>query len=263
MALFVADADCGRGVFSDRALRTGEVIERAPVVAIPAAQVAALSGTALYDYWFAWGAADTDAGLAGGFGSIYNHSFAANVAYRKDLAAGEIQFVARRDIAGGEELRIDYTGGDHDTAPLWFAERPTPPASGRPERAHAQQAAVRVAPSPKGGRGVFALRSFSAGEEIEVAPVIVVPGRDWPGVSSTVLDNYCYAWGDELQHAAFALGCASFYNHADDAAAGFTRDRAGRLLRFAARRAIPAGSEITIDYRSTYGEWFPLSFDAR
>ena len=104
MALFVAEADCGRGVFSDRALRTGEVIERAPVLAIPQGQIAALNGTVLYDYWFGWGASDQDAGVSGGYGSLYNHSFAANIAYRKDLVAGELQFVARRDIAGGEEF---------------------------------------------------------------------------------------------------------------------------------------------------------------
>ena len=263
MALFVADADCGRGVYSDRALRTGEVIERAPVIAVPAEQVAALSGTALYDYWFGWGAADQDAGLATGYGSIYNHSFAANVAYRKDFAVGEVQFVARRDIAGGEELRIDYTGGDHETAPLWFADQITSVTHTRPDRAQAQQPGVRVTHSPLDGRGVFALRAFAPGDEIEVAPVVVVPARDWAGVSRTVLDNYCYAWGDELQHAAFGMGCASFYNHADDAAADFTRDRERRLIRFTARRAIPAGSEITINYRASYAEWFPLSFNAR
>lgn len=263
MALFVADADCGRGVYSDRALRTGEVIERAPVIAIPAAQVGALAGTALYDYWFGWGAADEDAGLAAGYGSIYNHSFAANVAYRKDFAAGELQFVARRDIAGGEELRIDYTGGEHETTPLWFADQVTPIANARPERAHAQQPGVRVTHSQLSGRGVFALRGFAPGEDVEVAPVVVVPARDWPGVSRTILEDYCYAWGDELQHAAFGMGCASFYNHADDAAADFTRDRERRLIRFTARRAIPAGSEITIDYRAPHGARFPLSFDAR
>ncbi len=263
MALFVAEADCGRGVFSDRALRTGEVIERAPVLAIPQGQVAALNGTVLYDYWFGWGASDEDAGVSGGYGSLYNHSFAANIAYRKDLVAGELQFVARRDIAGGEELRIDYTGGDHQTAPLWFSDQNTLASTARPERALAQQPGVRVTRSPLSGRGVFALRDFAVGDEVEVAPIIVVPALDWPGVSSTPLNDHCFAWGDELQHAAFGLGCSSFYNHADDPAAAFTRDRERRLLRFTARRAIASGSEITIDYRSSYSEPFPLAFEVR
>lgn len=263
MALFVAEADCGRGVYSDRALRTGEVIERTPVLTIPQGQIAALNGTVLYDYWFGWGPSDEDAGIAGGYGSLYNHSFAANVTYRKDLAAGELHFVARRDIAGGEELRIDYTGGDHQAAPLWFPDQNAVASTARPERALAQQSGVRVARSPLNGRGVFALRDFAVGEELEVAPVIVVPARDWPGLATTVLDQRCYAWGDELQHAAFGLGCTAFYNHADEPTAVFTRDRERRLLRFTARRAIPAGGEITIDYRSSYSEPFPLWFEVR
>ena len=225
--------------------------------------MAALAGTALYDYWFTWGATDKDAGLAAGFGSIYNHSSAANVAYRKDAAAHELEFVAQRDIAAGEELRIDYTGGGDASAPLWFPEQGVPAPTARPERAMAREASVHVGSSGTRGRGVFANRDFAAGDEIEVAPVVVVPGRDWAGVSRTVLDNYCYAWGDRFEHAAFALGCGSFYNHADAPSARFARDHDHRLIGFTAVRAISAGSEITIDYRSSYGEWFPLWFDAR
>src|SRR5438876_585962 len=102
MTLFVAAAGtCGRGVFSDTAIRAGAAFERSPVLVVPEAHLAGLSQTALHDYWFAWGADETDAGFAGGFGSVYNHAAAPNATYRKRLAAVCIEFAALRDIAAG------------------------------------------------------------------------------------------------------------------------------------------------------------------
>src|SRR5205814_6466130 len=45
----------GRGVFAQRAFACGEVIERAPVIVIPASQLSDLDRTVLYDYYFGWG----------------------------------------------------------------------------------------------------------------------------------------------------------------------------------------------------------------
>jgi SET domain-containing protein len=120
---------------------------------------------------------------------------------------------------------------------------------------------VRVAPAEGKGRGVFAQRNFAVGEIIEAAPVLFVPAEQWPHLERTVLDNYCFAWGEALEHAALGLGCSSFYNHADDPSAHTERDFAGRVIRFVARRPIELGDEVTFDYRSAYDEWFPMWFD--
>jgi hypothetical protein len=48
----------GRGVFAQRAIRAGELIERAPVLVIPRTDLAHVDRTVLYDYYFGWGEDD-------------------------------------------------------------------------------------------------------------------------------------------------------------------------------------------------------------
>lgn len=112
----VDDACVGRGVRALRRIEAGEPIEICPVIVVPAAQVAHLDRTALYDYYFAWG--DGAAAVALGYGSLYNHSSSPNADYLKDPATATIRIVALTDIVAGEEIRVDYSrGGTH---PLWF-----------------------------------------------------------------------------------------------------------------------------------------------
>lgn len=104
-----------------------------------------------------------------------------------------------------------------------------------------------VAPSPLGGRGVFTAREVPAGTVIELAPVILLSAKDRNSIHETHLHDYYFQWDGD--RAAIALGLGSLYNHAHPANASFELDYDFEQIRFTALANIPAGSEITIDYR--------------
>ncbi|MBL8119056.1 MAG: SET domain-containing protein-lysine N-methyltransferase [Anaerolineae bacterium] len=105
-----------RGLLAARDITAGDVIERCPVVLIPVGQEAALEATVLANYYFLWD--DDHYALALGYGSLHNHSYAANVTFELDYAAAQIVFSAVRDVRRGEELTINYNGDPDDETPL-------------------------------------------------------------------------------------------------------------------------------------------------
>lgn len=110
----------GRGVFARQAIATGELIERAQVIVIPAHQWPRLEHTTLYDYTFEWGWEGEETAIALGYGSIYNHSYSPNARYIKRLEDLVIDFVALRNIQPGEEIVVNYNGEPSNREPLWF-----------------------------------------------------------------------------------------------------------------------------------------------
>lgn len=114
-------ADRGRGVFAARWFRVDEVIEVCPVIALSSADAAKLDDTQLYNYYFGWGAENRGAAIALGFGSLYNHSYTPNAAYRKSEADSTISIFAVKPIAPEDEILIKYNFGDTENCgPLWF-----------------------------------------------------------------------------------------------------------------------------------------------
>ena len=108
----------GRGVFARRPIRRGEVIERVPVLVLPAEEVKDASGwTGLARYCFHWGQGTL--ALALGYGSLYNHSYHPNARY-DDTAGPAKVFTALCDIAAGEEITVNYNGEPEDESPVWF-----------------------------------------------------------------------------------------------------------------------------------------------
>ncbi|WP_116125267.1 SET domain-containing protein [Lewinella sp. IMCC34183] len=106
----------GRGVYTAEPIPAGTVVERAPVVVLSPEDRAIIHGTGLHDYYFLW---DGDgAAIALGYGSLYNHASEPNLAFEMDYEFEQIRFSAERDIAGGEELLIDYVVGGGEA--LWF-----------------------------------------------------------------------------------------------------------------------------------------------
>lgn len=119
--LFVRPAgSLGRGVFAGRDFARGEVIERVPVIMIPGNELPKVDKTCLFDYYFKWGLEGTDAAIALGFGSLYNHSFTPNAMHHSLLTEEAYEFVALQDIKQGEEIRINYNGDPQDSSELWF-----------------------------------------------------------------------------------------------------------------------------------------------
>lgn len=106
------------------------------------------------------------------------------------------------------------------------------------------------------GIGVFATEAIPADAVIERCPVLLVAPADADKVTEGSLSGYVYDWGDGWH--GFALGYGSLYNHDPDPNAWYEQGEDERSLVFLARRPIPAGTEITIDYSGggTVELWF-------
>ena len=114
-------ADKGRGVFAWTHIAAGTLIEEAPVVVVPAAQIEHLRHTVLRDYYFEWGPDWTEAALLLGTFSLCNHSSQPNAVYVRNSEQMMIAFFALRDIAPGEEITTNYNGDPGSQSPIIFS----------------------------------------------------------------------------------------------------------------------------------------------
>ncbi len=107
----------GRGAVAATAIAAGDILERSPVLPL-ALKDSECPG--LNDYSLAWGEdvpgfqKGKECAIGLGYLSLYNHSEAPNVTFDHHYDDNEISVLARRDIAAGEELTIDYG------VPLWW-----------------------------------------------------------------------------------------------------------------------------------------------
>lgn len=113
----------GRGVFAERTIRKGALIERCPILEINKNDMASLSESILVTYFFYFGNKKERLAIALGFGSIYNHSNVPNAVFKINAAEKMMDFVALRNIRQGEEITFDYYNSSnpkHKKNPLWF-----------------------------------------------------------------------------------------------------------------------------------------------
>ena len=114
-----AISGAGRGVFAASDFKKDEVIEQCPVFVLPRKDYPIVKKTALRDYYFMWGKATV--AICFGYGSLYNHSYEANVTYKKLIKERLIEFVALRDIEKGEEILVNYNyGNPQSKKKLWI-----------------------------------------------------------------------------------------------------------------------------------------------
>jgi len=111
------------------------------------------------------------------------------------------------------------------------------------------------------GRGVFARRRIARDEVIERSPVIVIPGKEWAGMTETVLANYVFDWGENDEHACVALGYVSIYNHSYTPNASLTECLDEGVMEVIALRDIEAGDQIFVNYNGDEGGRQELWFD--
>lgn len=104
----------GRGVFAKTFIPARTVVERVPVIVLPAEDVEACE---LASYAFVW--TGTKVAIALGYGSLYNHSYTPNARY-DDVGRRTKQFTAIRDIQPGEEITVNYNGDPNDPSPVGF-----------------------------------------------------------------------------------------------------------------------------------------------
>ena len=110
----------GKGVFASVNIKSGEIIEIAPVILMPEEEISDLAKTKLLNYFFAWGEKLEKAAIALGFGSLYNHSYAPNAKFVENYDLETITYSAIKDIKEGEEILINYNGDPEDKSKLWF-----------------------------------------------------------------------------------------------------------------------------------------------
>ncbi len=111
---------------------------------------------------------------------------------------------------------------------------------------------VTIRTSKGKGRGVFATRRFRAGEVIEAVPALLVPKDQAAALVNSFLGHYMFKT-DNKKHLVIGLGITSMLNHGADANAEFFASIDSITIK--ARRAIPVGAEVTIDYGWGEADW--------
>lgn len=118
--LYISESlEKGRGVYTDKKIEWDTLIERCPVLEIPASEVELIAPTVLYNYYFCWGKDQKQGAIALGLGSIYNHSYTPNAIYIPRLEEKVIEFVAIKKILANDEITINYNGTPNDQSKLW------------------------------------------------------------------------------------------------------------------------------------------------
>ncbi|MBP7821735.1 MAG: SET domain-containing protein-lysine N-methyltransferase [Saprospiraceae bacterium] len=110
----------GRGVFTNRDIEEGEIIEICPVIVIPKHEVKLIHKSFLHDYYFYWGEEGNKCAIALGYGSLYNHDYDPNAMYKMDFENDLLEIYALRKIKSGDEITITYNGDENDKSPVWF-----------------------------------------------------------------------------------------------------------------------------------------------
>ncbi len=117
-----------------------------------------------------------------------------------------------------------------------------------------------IAHSHGRGRGVFTIEDISEGDLIEVCPIIKIPKRELPIIHKTILHDYYFLWGEDLEDCAIALGYGSMYNHELHPNANFILDIENETIDIEAVKDIKAGEEITLNYHGEPGDESDLWF---
>ncbi|MCA0983633.1 SET domain-containing protein [Halobacillus yeomjeoni] len=110
----------GRGVFTTRKIKKGDLIEQSPVIVVPSRERRFITKTVLSNYFFNWGRSFNDVAVALGYGSLFNHSYSPNAYFKNNLRASTVDFYAYKDIQAGEEITVNYNGDPRDSTPVWF-----------------------------------------------------------------------------------------------------------------------------------------------
>jgi len=119
--LFVKNSpEKGRGVFTNKKILEGIIIEISPVIVMQKEDRIHIDKTLLHDYIFEWGTKKDQCCMALGLIPIYNHSYQSNCEYFMDFEAENIFVKTVKNISKNEELTINYNGDWDDSKKIWF-----------------------------------------------------------------------------------------------------------------------------------------------
>ncbi len=117
-----------------------------------------------------------------------------------------------------------------------------------------------IAPSAKGGRGVFTSKNIQAATIIETSPVIVLSIKERKRVEETKLYNYIFEWGKSTRQACLALGYVSMYNHSFEPNCEYEQDFEAHTMMVKTLRFIKKGEELFFSYNGDPFNQNPLWF---
>lgn len=113
--------NAGRGVYANKNIKKGEIIEKCPVIQVSQNDMANLKERVLVTYFFYFGKNNKRLLVALGFGSIYNHAHKPNAKYKIKPLENAMEFVALSDIKKDEEITINYSNkASRNKNSLWF-----------------------------------------------------------------------------------------------------------------------------------------------
>jgi uncharacterized protein len=122
---------------------------------------------------------------------------------------------------------------------------------------------IYVNNSELGGLGVFARTNIKKDEEIEVAPVLLIPDEQISSITKSTLVDYYFAWGKGFKQAAVVWGYGSLFNHSYTPNAKYIKDEENSVVRFIAIKDISQDEEIIINYNGHPDDKTKLWFEAR
>ncbi len=108
----------GKSVFAEKQYHSGDLIEKSPIIVIPASQWPYIEKTEIFNYCYDW--ADNNSAVGLGYVSLYNHSYHPNAAYKKNFHDQLIEIYAINDIKPDEEITVNYNGNPEDQGEMWF-----------------------------------------------------------------------------------------------------------------------------------------------
>jgi len=114
----------GKGVFANKDIRKGTIIDVAHVIPLPNKDYKKISKTILYNYCYIWEDPKYDPeyknAISLSVSQFINHSYNPNVRYIHDYDNNCIEFETLREITKEEEILVNYNGLVDDKSPVWF-----------------------------------------------------------------------------------------------------------------------------------------------
>lgn len=114
----------------------------------------------------------------------------------------------------------------------------------------------------KKGRGVFTKAALEKDLIIEISPVIVMTGADRLHLDKTLLHDYIFEWGDQLNQCCMALGFIPMYNHSYSSNCEYFMNFEEETIFIKTVIAIEAGEELTINYNGDWNDVKRIWFNA-
>ena|ERR1043165_1531871 len=122
-----------------------------------------------------------------------------------------------------------------------------------------------IATTENKGRGVFTIEPIREETIVEIAPVIVMSGKERELLDQTLLHDYIFEWTPEGQEkmCCMALGNIPVYNHSYTSNCEYFMNYENRTMFIKTVRAIDPGEELTINYNGDWDDNTPVWFEAK